>query len=53
VCGFPGRGVRARGENGRVDDLALRLFLLTLSLALLLGMSGAMLALAHSRARER
>jgi hypothetical protein len=39
-------------NSAPVDDLALRLLLLTLSLALLLGMSGAMLALAHQRGRS-
>jgi hypothetical protein len=52
-CGFRGRVDRCGGEQAGVDDLALRLFLLSLSLALLLGMSGAVLALAHSRARAR
>src|SRR5262249_34741138 len=46
-----GRGPAA--DSALVADLAPRLFLLTLSLALLLGMSGAMLALAHQRSRSR
>jgi hypothetical protein len=48
-----GRSAGGKRETGRVTDLALRLFLLSFSLALLLGMSGCMLALAHVRSAER